>query len=148
MLHLHEDRCNIRSQWWRVQQQDVIGNTAQGTNAGLRWRNSFYLMIVLYSRGVHGLDFGFFESRLLLPRTGSWVRFSLPQLYWVWILCLLKNITGCLLDLYICGVKQESDCLFHVGAESGADSDWKLTEQDWIRIQKNRSPHTSADNRR
>jgi len=30
-----------------------------------------YLMIVLYSRGVHGLDFGFFESRLLLLRTGS-----------------------------------------------------------------------------
>jgi len=27
---------------------------------------------------------------------------------------------------YLCGVKQESDCLCYVGARSGADSEWKF----------------------
>ena len=47
-----------------------------------------------------------------------------------------ENVTGCLVDLYLCGVKQESDCLCHVGNGSGANSDWILAKQDWIRTQK------------
>jgi len=34
-----------------------------------------------------------------------------------------KNVTGCLLELCLCGFKQESDCICHAGTESGADSD-------------------------
>ena len=47
-----------------------------------------------------------------------------------------KNITSCLLDLYLCGVKQESNYLCHFGTESGGDSDWKFAKQDWIRTKK------------
>ena len=41
--------------------------------------------------GVHGLDFGFFGSGLLLPPTGSGVKLSLLQLDWIWTVCLLKK---------------------------------------------------------
>ena len=55
-----------------------------------------------------------------------------------------KNVTGCLLDLYLRGVKQESDFLCHVGTGSGRDSDWKLANQVWIPTKKNQSPDTST----
>ena len=49
-----------------------------------------------------------------------------------------------LLDLYLCGVKQALEFLCHVGTRSGADSDWKFANQEWIRIQKKQSPPISA----
>jgi len=55
-----------------------------------------------------------------------------------------KNITGCLLDLYIPGVKKESDCLNQVGTGSGLDSDSQFAKEDWIRTQKNQSPNPST----
>jgi len=39
-----------------------------------------------------------------------------------------KRFTGCLPELYLCGVKQESDCLRHVSTGSGADSDSKFAK--------------------
>jgi len=42
-----------------------------------------------------------------------------------------KNVAGCLLDLNLCGVKQESDCLHLVGTRSEADSDSKFAKQNW-----------------
>ena len=59
-----------------------------------------------------------------------------------------KNVTGCLLCWYSTGFKQESDSLSLVGAGSGVDSDSKFAKQDWIRCQKNQSPHTSATHQR
>jgi len=55
-----------------------------------------------------------------------------------------KNVTGCLLDLYLPGLKQESDCLNLIGTGSGLDSDSQFAKQDWIRTQKNQSPNTSS----
>jgi len=52
------------------------------------------------------------------------------------------NITVCLVDLYLPGLKQELDCLNLVGTESGLDS--KFAKQDWIRTQENQSPNTSS----
>jgi len=47
----------------------------------------------MYIRGVYGLDFRFFGVGLLLPQTGSEVRFYLlwQEPNWIWILCLLKK---------------------------------------------------------
>ena len=55
-----------------------------------------------------------------------------------------KNVTGCLLDLYLPGLKQESDCLNLVGTGSGLDLVSKFAKQDWTRTQKNQSPNTSV----
>ena len=55
-----------------------------------------------------------------------------------------KNVTGCLLDLYLPGLKQESDCLNLVGTGSGLDLVSKFAKQDWTRTQKNHSPNTSV----
>ena len=54
---------------------------------GQMYSNSMVSSIVP-TRGVHGLDFAFFESGLLLPPTGSGVKFSLlqPEPEWIWIL--------------------------------------------------------------
>jgi len=49
-----------------------------------------------------------------------------------------------LLDLYLPGLKQESDWLNLVGTGSGFDLDSKFAKQDWTRTQKNQSPNTSA----
>ena len=54
-----------------------------------------------------------------------------------------KSVTGCLLDLYLPWLKQESDCLNLFGTGSGLDSDSQFAKQDWIRTQKNQSPNTS-----
>ena len=69
-------------------------------------------------------------------RISSGVFFPVTGPDWIWISCLLKDVAGCLLDLYLPGLKQESDCLCLVGAGSGLDSDSKFAKQDWIWTQK------------
>ena len=54
----------------------------------------------------------------------------------------------CLLDLYFCIVKQETDCFCHVGTGSGSVSDLKFSKHYWIRIQKNHNSDTSGRNQR
>ena len=55
-----------------------------------------------------------------------------------------ENITVCLLDLYISGLKQESDYLNLFGTGWGLDSDSQFAKQDWSRTQRNQSPNTSS----
>jgi len=55
-----------------------------------------------------------------------------------------ENVAGCLLDLYLPGLNQESDCLCLVGTGSWPDSDSLVAKQNWIRTQKNQSLHTSS----
>ena len=50
-----------------------------------------------------------------------------------------------MLDLYLPGLKPDSDCLNLVGNGSGSDLDSQFAKQDWIRTQKNQSPNTSND---
>jgi len=51
-------------------------------------------------KGVNGLDLGFFRSGVRLFPTGPGKRYSFLQPDPDWILRLLKNVTGGLLDLY------------------------------------------------
>jgi len=59
-----------------------------------------------------------------------------------------KNFANCLLDLYLPGIKQESDCLnlVTVSSRSKLDLDSKFAKQDWIRAQTNQSMNTSTTN--
>jgi len=114
---------------------------------GKHWINPGSLLWRVCIRGVHGLDFGFFGSGLLLPSAESGVTFFLRQLDpgWIWILFLLKKCYWMFVWLILkTGVKQESDCLFLVNTGPGAVLDSKFEKQDWIRAQKLQSPNTSS----
>jgi len=96
---------------------------------------------------MHGLHFELFGLRLLSPPTGSGVRFSLlqPEPDWICILCLLKKRYWLFawLTVYLCGVKQELNCMCRDDTGSETDSDLNFGKQECIRFEKNQSPHTS-----
>jgi len=97
----------------------------------------------LRSRGVlvHVLEMWFSRSGLLLPATGSGVRFlCVPEPDWLWIVCLLKKCYWLFAWLYLCGVKQESDCLCQFVTDSGADLDWKFGNRIGSGLKKTRVP--------
>ena len=62
-------------------------------------------------RGLHRMDFDFFGSRLRLLSAGPGVMFFFCSWIRVGFCFYWKNVTGCLLDLYLSGLKQVSDCL-------------------------------------
>ena len=79
----------------------------------------YFLFLVARCRGARCAWTGFcfiifFERRFLLPLTGSLEVFFLLQADWIWILCLQKNVTGCLIRWYLCEVKEKSHCFCHV----------------------------------
>jgi len=90
-----------------------------------------------------------FGSELRQHPTGSEVRLSFlhPDPGWSWIsfgvgFHYWKKLIGCLLDLYLPGLKQESDLLNLVGTGSQLDSDSQFEKQDWFQTQTNQSPNT------
>ena len=96
----------------------------------------------LYGRGVHRLDFGFFDQdSCCFQQDQEWdfLFYSWRRIGFRFWLCW-KNVAYCLLDLYLCGVKQESDCLCHVGTGSGADSDLQNRIVSWLKKIRVRTP--------
>jgi len=77
------------------------------------------------------------RSEVLFPLAGSGLDFVFTE----------ENITVCLHELYIPGLKQESDFLNLFGTGSGLDSDSQFAKQDWSQTQKNQSRNTSKHRR-
>jgi len=55
-----------------------------------------------------------------------------------------KNVSVCLVDIFLPGLKQESYCLNGSWYRIRLDLDSKFAKQDWIRTQENQSPNTST----
>ena len=109
-------------------------------NTNIKYKIRTGCHYIVHTRGVHGWDFGFFGSLLLLPPTGSGMRLFAVDgtgMYLDFVI-IEKNVAFLLAWLYLCAVKQDSDCLCHVGTEY-VDSEWKFGKQDGIRTQKSRA---------
>ena len=155
MCHAAQQRYaqsgNFLYQHVQVQSKQI--DSYFGDTGCISWiRQSFRSNVALRqrcARVVQGLDFGFFgffgSDTCCLQQDQEWgfLCSSRSRIEFGFYVCW-KNVTGCLLNLYLSGVKQESVCLCHVGTGSGMDSVSKFAKQDWIRTQKIQSPHTSG----